>query len=234
MRKRSILIVDDDVKFAIFLKKIFRDDGWVVETADNGETALAMYLNDRPDIILMDIDMPGKNGWETLHRIRTENSSVPVVLMSGHKTEDSDFAKSYAEKATLSIHKPLTVEEIRGYIQSIYSLSYGYGETLSFDEFQLDMSSCTFRAGTQIYPLTEREAKVLFLLCKNRNQIVETPVLIESIGCLPANHGQILLNIISGLRKKLKNAPLQINSAYGKGFVLEKIGFGHKLEKYHV
>jgi DNA-binding response OmpR family regulator len=220
MRKRSILIVDDDVTFATFLKKIFRENDWEVEMADNGETALSKYHSDRPDIILMDIDMPGKNGWETLHQIRTESQSIPVILMSGRKTDGPDFAKSYAEKATLSVRKPFATEEILGLVQSLYRSSYGDAEMLSFDEFQLDMSSCTFQAGTQTYSLTEREAKVLFLLCKNRYKIVRTTSILESIGCYTANQGQILLNIISNLRKQLKNTPLQIKTVYGKGYLL--------------
>ncbi len=118
----SILIVDDEQSIRDSLTGILLDEGFAVSTASDGESALTLLSEDRPDLILLDIWMPGMDGLETLARIREWNSEQLVIMMSGHGTIET------AVRATKSgaydfIEKPLSLEKLLVSIQNALKLN---------------------------------------------------------------------------------------------------------------
>ena len=80
----KILVVDDQFGVRRLLVEAFQDDGHEVKTAENGEEALGVLRSFEPDVILLDMKMPGMNGIETLRQIRVLNCQVPVIMMTGY------------------------------------------------------------------------------------------------------------------------------------------------------
>jgi len=222
MKFRTILIADDDAFLVRVLKKTFIEKDFEVITAGNGIDTLKQFYDCKPKIILMDIDMPEKNGWEVLKQIRQENSLIPIIIMTGRYIEEVDAIKSFNNGATLFVRKSISYKEIIAAVDSLFRLVYSPEDIFSFGKFTLNMPSCSLYADDEKYPLTEREAQLLCLLIKNTNQIVKTKDILNSVwnNSSEANN-QMMRNTLSKLNKLFeKHGEIQIKSIYGKGYSL--------------
>jgi DNA-binding response OmpR family regulator len=219
----TLLIAEDDSGFLKILQQMFEEKNFKTYTADNGILALEQYHTYKPEVILMDIDMPEKDGWEVLNQIRKENTLVPIIVMTGHKIEEKDSLKSYDLGATFFIRKPFHYKEIAALINSQAKSICNREDIFSFGKFRLNMSSSVLQANSEHYHLTEREAKILGLLVKNSNIAVETRDILNYIwhnNELQNNH-QMLRNTVSKLNKLFKkHKTIHIESAYGKGYIM--------------
>ena len=225
MKPYRILIAEDDDLLLKVLQQVFMNNNFIVDTADNGINALELYQAHKPDVILMDIDMPEKDGWEVLRRIRKENDVVPIIIMTGIKISADDLKKSYDLGATNYIRKPFSHNEIIAIANSHIKSAYGIKKLLVFENLQLNISTFLLQAGNEKYQLSEREAKTLALLIKNGNQTVETHEILKNVWHndeLQINR-QMLHNTISNLNKILKkHGKTGIKSVYNVGYVLGK------------
>jgi len=104
-------------------------------------------------ILLLDINLSEKSGWEVMEMIREKNKLVPIVIMSGHKIELSDSLKSYDMGATNYIRKPFRVEEIVAFVTSLIARTYGYMDIISIGNCQLNMSSFCFHTNSKVIQL---------------------------------------------------------------------------------
>lgn len=118
----SILIVDDEQSIRDSLTGILQDEGFIPVTAANGEEALSRLRDDKPDLILLDIWMPGMDGLETLTRIRANQPDQLVIMMSGHGTIET-AVKATKLGAHDFIEKPLSLEKLLLNIQNALKLN---------------------------------------------------------------------------------------------------------------
>lgn len=105
------LIVDDEDKIRKTLADVFDDEGWQTLTAENGKLGLQLFLKRTPDLVLLDVWMPGMDGIETLQKMRQHNSKIPVVIMSGHGSIET-AVKATKLGAFDYLEKPLSLEKI--------------------------------------------------------------------------------------------------------------------------
>ncbi len=226
MKKRSILIADDDDDFLNLLCGIFEKNDYIVYTACNGPVALETYDRYRPQIVLLDISMPGKTGTEVAKIIRKSNSSALIVIMTGFMLEEKDSLESYQSGVNLFIRKPITHRELFACVNSMMETLYGpIDEIYEFGDFVLNMASHTLSFKSMEYKLTEKETKTLQLLTKRKNMLVPTKELINYAWQASSDemHTQMLRNTIADLKKKIlcTESYLTIESVYGKGYVLK-------------
>jgi DNA-binding NtrC family response regulator len=106
-----ILVVDDDANIVSAFQQMLTDEGHTVHTAGRGEAALSFLEHDRPDLIIMDIRMPGIGGLETLRRIKASHSKLPVIIMTGYATADAAIEATKMGAFDYQL-KPLEPEEI--------------------------------------------------------------------------------------------------------------------------
>ena len=119
---QSILIVDDEISIRESLTGILQDEGFTPISVDSGEKALEKIIEDRPDLILLDIWMPGMDGLETLTKIRNSFPDQLVVMMSGHGSIET-AVKSTKLGAYDFIEKPLSLEKVLLCIQNAIKTS---------------------------------------------------------------------------------------------------------------
>lgn len=109
--KRTVLIVDDEESILLSLKGILQDEGYEVITAESGEECLDLVEQELPDLVLLDIWLPGIDGIETLRKIKSKLPTIPVVIISGHGTVES-AVKATKLGAFDFIEKPLSLEKV--------------------------------------------------------------------------------------------------------------------------
>jgi len=106
---KSILVVDDEPDLRFVLRKMLEKEGYTINEAEDGEKALELLKGNKPDLILLDIMMPGMDGWETAKRIKSdpENKHIKIAMLTA-KVQDEDKIKSLQEaNAQWHINKPV-------------------------------------------------------------------------------------------------------------------------------
>jgi two-component system OmpR family response regulator len=220
----TILIAEDETDLAKILEKVFTENDFITHLAEDGKEAVYLYQIHNPDIILMDIDMPHRSGWDVLEIIRKENKTIPVVIMSGKRKDEEDSLKSYQLGAVSFIRKPFFPKEIVAHIRSLIKIKYDFEETVVLNDFSLNPTINTLVINDEERYLPERESKVLYLLSINKNKLVSYQEIRKHIwhsNGLPSTD-QMLRNIITSLRKYFeKMEKIRIEHIYGKGYILK-------------
>jgi CheY-like chemotaxis protein len=127
-----ILVVDDETALRELVADVLTDAGYVVSTASNGDQAIAALQSTRPDVVLLDLVMPGMNGWEFLETCRATSASrgLPIVIMSGARDAQRAIATSTIVRL---ISKPFDLEELLATIQELVPHSVVHYSTLHPD-----------------------------------------------------------------------------------------------------
>jgi len=116
--EKRILVVDDETNMRTTLADILGDEGYIIDTAVNGLSAVEMCEKENYDVVLLDVRMPGIDGVETFRRIRRNNKSVRIVMMSAYSMDDLKRAV-LEEGAIAFLSKPLDIENVVGLIQEV-------------------------------------------------------------------------------------------------------------------
>ena len=115
----KLLIVDDEIDVREFAANFFRKRKIEVSTAGSGEEALELLKNQQPNLILLDIKMPGIDGIETLRRLRETNKDIKVIMVTGKKPDDEGGGDQCKQLGIVDyIHKPLELDELERVVMS--------------------------------------------------------------------------------------------------------------------
>ena len=232
MTKYKILIVEDDTDINNLLKKILRTAGYEIEQAFSGTEAKFYFDNHWPDLLLLDLMLPGMSGEELLRQIRRERKcNIPVLILSA-KNALKDKVELLGIGADDYITKPFEPEEIIARIQAVIrrsGLAANAGtapEVLTYKNINLypDLRKVVVQ-GAEL-SLTAKEYEILYLLIQNPEKVYSRESLYELVwqdGYYGTDH---TVNVhISNLRKKIKEYDAiedYIQSVYGIGFRLAK------------
>ncbi|MFQ5975657.1 MAG: PleD family two-component system response regulator [Candidatus Hydrothermarchaeales archaeon] len=110
----KVLLTDDEPTIVFLTKKILEKEGHEVVVAENGEECMGMLKNDRPDLILLDVMMPGESGWEVCRKIKEDEKTrdIPVAMFTVRSSEDSVKKSLEYAHADTQIDKPFKIEEL--------------------------------------------------------------------------------------------------------------------------
>lgn len=140
MTKGAILIVDDERSVRESLAKVFRGAGYETLIAADGDEGIEIYRARRPDVVLLDLNMPVRNGWDTFEQISTEHPLTPIVIITGRPDQ---LAVAAAARVGALMEKPLEVTALLAVVerlcgeplaQRLSRLAYGEPRTLFFGE----------------------------------------------------------------------------------------------------
>lgn len=217
---KHILIIDDDIYIGNVIEEALIKEGYQVLRAYSGTEAIYVLSASTPDLILLDLMLPGLSGEEVLSQIK----GIPVIVVSA-KIDVDDKVALLLGGATDYITKPFEMKELlaritvalRGSVVSTDSI-------LSFDNLRLDITTHEVFAGQQGANLTRTEYAVLKILMQNPSQVIAKSVLLERISeDTPDCTDNSLKTHISHLRKKLLNigGKEYIDTVWGIGFKLK-------------
>ena len=226
MKPLKILFADDDLKYALILKRFLEAEGYEVNYAGNGRIALEQYPEVKPDLILLDINMPEVNGYEVARRIR-ETDKQTLIFFLTDRTDKTDRLEGFKVCANDYLSKPFYPEELIARIRERFD---GLGkeiekETYTFGNTTFDYTNNELRTSASKTLITSRQAEILRLLAKHLNTSVNRDTILEQIWGVASYTNSLALNVqISYLRKALRNdASVQIESLMKKGYVLKEL-----------
>ena len=207
-----ILIAEDEPDMAMGLRDNLQFEGHEVIEAADGEAALKAALEQRPDLILLDIMMPKMDGLEVCRRVRQAGSRVPIVMLTA-KGQEIDIVRGLEAGADDYVTKPFNVRELLARLKAALRRS-GIGEGVSkvvrIGEATVDLVTGKVERGEATATLGHFEARILKMLVENAEQPVERNALLDEIWGLhgfPAN--RTVDNHIVSLRRKIEPDPKQ-------------------------
>ena len=207
VRNQRILVVDDEPAIVRLLRATLQVDGYAVVAADRGEQALPLLENERPDLVILDLMMPGMDGFETLRRIRSR-SKVPVIMLTA-RASDADTLKGLQGGADDYVTKPFNPDELAARVTAVLRRSQGGtpagGRTiLSYPGVEIDLDRRRVLVGEVEARLSRTEWALLDQLAANVGRVMLHGELLSRIwGPEFRDEAHYLRTWISRLRTKL-------------------------------
>lgn len=219
---KNILIIDDDIHIGDVLEEILTKEGYGVSRAYSGTEALYVLSESKPDLVLLDLMLPGLNGEEVLPHIQ----GIPVIVVSA-KVDIDNKVDLLLGGATDYITKPFHAKELlaRIAVQFRNAASSSTTPTLVFDDISLNTDTHIATVGADEIRLTRTEYAILKLLMQNPTQVITKSILLERISEDTPDCTESSLKMhISNLRKKLRsrNDRDYIESVWGIGFKMRQ------------
>ena len=217
MPEAAILVVDDDAPIRRMLDRTLSAEGYAVETAADGGEALAAVERSAPDLLVLDVAMPGVDGLAVSRRLRAKGLAVPVLLLTARDSV-RDRVAGLDAGADDYLVKPFATEELLARVRALLRRGKAPGEVLAFADLTLDSSTRAAHRAGRALTLSERESDLLALLLRNARRVVPREQAILEIW-----HGDASANVVdryvSNLRRKLGEPPL-IDTVRGVGFII--------------
>ena len=226
MKPLKILFADDDLKYSLLLKRFLEKEGYEVTYVGNGRMAVEQFPLVRPDLVLLDINMPELNGFEVAARIREADKHVLLFFLSD-RSDKADRLQGFSLRANDYLAKPFYPEELIARIRERFALQleetveeeiYRFGNTV------FNYNTNEPRTASSKVLITSRQADILRLLALNVNNAVPRDQLLEAVWGAVSYANSLALNVqITYLRKALKNdSSVRIESLMKKGYVLRE------------
>ena len=226
----KILIADDDINVHQALNTYFKREGYQTLSAYDGEEALALALSARPDMILLDIMMPKKDGLVVCKEIRRENN-VPIIMLTA-KAEEFDKLLGLELGADDYITKPFSPREVLARVKTVLRRMReiredGRGQQLSVGNLLIDMGAFSVKLNGQTVPCTPKEIEILWTLASNPGMVFSREHLLQSIwGYDFLGDTRAVDSHIKRIRAKLcqQDNPWDICTVWGVGYRFEILG----------
>ncbi|MEY2624767.1 MAG: hypothetical protein RL412_542 [Pseudomonadota bacterium] len=221
-----LLLVDDDRALAAMLGEYLALQGFKVEWVASGEEALTSIESRLPDLVVLDVGLPGIDGLETLARVR-ERRMVPVIMLTAHG-EDHDRIAGLLAGADDYLPKPFNPLELAARIRAVLkrSISHtGEASTLGFGNLELHVKRREVQVSGHSVALTATELRILEVLLNRKGEVLSRAELTEAAVGRPLEaYDRSIDTLVSKLRRKLSVAGAEgaeIRSLRGHGYVLD-------------
>ncbi len=215
----DILIVEDNKELADLLCDFLRAENYTVSVAENGEKALQLYQRYGARLLVLDVMLPGMDGFAVCAKIR-EESNTPILIVSA-KTEKDDKLAGLLAGADDYIEKPYDIDIMLAKIAGIFKRRYAQDELVSGD-LRLNKESHTVHKGEQEISVTAKEFELLLCLAENQGKVLNKDYLFREIwGSDSFSEQQTLTVHIKWLREKIEDDPkhpTRIQTVWGVGY----------------
>ena len=219
MTPAAVLVVDDDGPIRRMLERTLSAEGYEVASVAGGGEALAAVERSVPDLIILDVAMPGLDGLAVCRRLRAKRLALPILLLTARDAV-SDRVVGLDAGADDYLVKPFAPEELLARVRALHRRGREPADVLAYGDLVLDVGSRSARRGERELGLSARESDLLELLLRNPRTVVSRQLALERVwGSAPGTSSNAVDRYISYLRRKLGEPPL-IETVRGVGFVL--------------
>ena len=221
----KILVIDDDRKITALLRRTLVFEGYDVQAAQGGEEGLRIAASWQPDLVLLDVLMPGMDGWEVCRRLRAAGD-IPILMLTA-RDEVLDRVRGLDLGADDYLVKPFALEELLARIRALLRRKKpgeAVLQSLAYDDLTLDHTTREVRRGGRVIQLTAREFDLLALLMEHPRQVLTRDLIMERVwGYDFSGESNVLEVYIGMLRQKLEEAGEKrlVHTLRGVGYVLK-------------
>ena len=212
-----VLVVDDDALVRRMLTRSLAAEGFEVEHVADGGAALAAAEASAPDLVVLDVTMPGLDGLAVCRRLRANGLRGSIIMLTARDAV-ADRVAGLEAGADDYLVKPFAVEELVARLHALGRRGRDDGDRLAYGDLVLELSTRTAQRGGRSVSLTARESALLELLLRNARVVVPRERAIEEIW-REAAVPNVVDRYVARLRRKLGEPPL-IHTVRGVGFML--------------
>jgi two-component system alkaline phosphatase synthesis response regulator PhoP len=222
---KRILVVEDEAAIAFGLQLDLKSEGYDVETESDGERALQRARKEAFDLILLDVMLPGKDGYEVCRELRRGGSKTPIIMLTA-KTQEEEKVLGLESGADDYVTKPFSPRELRARVKAaLRRTAEADLPTYRFGDAEVDFGRCELRRAGKPVEITALEFKLLAAFIRNSGKVLSRDHLLDLVW----GHGtfvsdRVVDNHVVTLRKKVEpepSEPLYIVSVRGLGYRFE-------------
>lgn len=217
-----ILVVEDERGIALGLEEDLTLEGYSVEIAGDGETAVRRARQDKFDLILLDVMLPKKDGFQVCRELRRNEVNAPIILLTA-RTLEAEKVLGLQIGADDYVTKPFSPLELRARIQAVLRRSkpQGSSESYRFGDVEVDFARCELRRAGEAIDLTPVEYKLLAAFVRSRGRVLTRQQLLDEVWPDTACVDRVVDTHVSNLRKKIEENPAEpryLASVRGMGY----------------
>ena len=222
MPKTTILLAEDEAALGMIIKESLETRDFNVLYCENGEEALKVYKDESPELLVLDVMMPKKDGFTLAKEIREKNDSIPIIFLTA-KSQVQDVVEGFSVGGNDYLKKPFSIEELIVRIHNLLNRSklQKTATIISIGDYTFNFPKQTLQyRDDDLTQLTHRESHLLFHLAKNKNTVLERSIILKKLwGNDDFFNARSMDVFITKLRKKLKNdLTIQIINVRGFGY----------------
>ncbi|HEY0995720.1 MAG TPA: response regulator transcription factor [Gemmatimonadaceae bacterium] len=218
-----ILVIDDDAAITSVLRRGLSYEGFTVETAASGSQGLAAARERAPDLVILDVMLPGMDGFEVLERLRNADRGLPVLMLTA-RDEPADQVRGLGDGADDYVVKPFTFDILAARVRALLRRGdTDRPEVLRFEDLSLDTGTRQARRGPRVIDLTATEYEVLRLFMLHPRRVLPKHMIMDRIWGYEETATSNLVEVyVKQLRQKLEaeGAARLIHTFRGAGYVL--------------
>lgn len=220
----TILLAEDEPALGQIIKESLETRNFKVLLCENGEKAKKVYQEQQPELLVLDVMMPKKDGFTLAKEIRSEDDTIPIIFLTA-KSQTKDVVEGFSLGGNDYLKKPFSMEELIVRINNLLNRSHlqNNSEIIKFGSFIFDFPKQTLQyKDDDTTQLTHREAHLLFHLIKNKNQVLDRSLILNKLwGNDDFFNARSMDVFITKLRKKLSlDTTIQILNVRGYGYKL--------------
>jgi len=228
MEERKILIVEDEQKIADTLKVGLTENGYHAEVAYDGKIGEKLFFTHSFNLVILDINLPGINGFELTKIIRAHNADIPIIMLTSLSTLN-DKIEGYDAGADDYMVKPFEFREllvkIRVLLKRTMQQYIPVGNVLKAADLRLNLDSKEVKRGNDKINLTAKEFQLLEYLLRNKNRLVSRADIAVNVWDIDFDTNTNIIDVyISYLRNKIDKpyTPKLIQTQVGMGYILKE------------
>ena len=228
MQERRILLIEDEKKIADTLKLGLSENGFLVEVAYDGLIGLKLFEQHSFKLIVLDINLPGLNGYELCKAIRARNHHIPIIMLTALSSL-SDKIEGYDAGADDYILKPFEFKELLMKIRVLLKRSMDQhlpqGSVLKAADLEMNLDSKEVKRAGQVISLTAKEFQLLEYLLRNKNRVVSRADIAINVWDIDFDTNTNVIDVyISYLRNK-------VDKAFPQKLIQTQVGMGYMLKE---
>lgn len=223
MAKHKILLAEDELALGTIVKESLETRGFEVVFCGDGEEAKVKYEEAKPQLLVLDVMMPKKDGFSLVKEIRKKDDRIPIIFLTA-KSRTEDVVEGFGYGANDYLKKPFSMEELIVRIKALLDRKGGREatDTVAIGGYSFNFSKQTLSFAGEEEPLTHREAQLLNELYLHKNDLTERTLILNTLwGSDDFFNARSMDVFITKLRKKLsKDENIQILNVRGYGYKL--------------
>lgn len=220
----TLLLAEDEPALGQIIKDSLETRNFKVLLCEDGEKALEVYKTEKPELLVLDVMMPKKDGFTLAKEIRMEDTQIPIIFLTS-KSQTQDVLEGFASGGNDYLKKPFSIEELIVRIHNLLQRTHlqKAAEHQIIGNYKFDFKKQTLMyLDEDLINLTHREAHLLYNLIQQRNEVLDRSTILKKLwGNDDFFNGRSLDVFITKLRKKLNQDPsIQILNVRGFGYKL--------------